>query len=117
MNTAPTGLGEGRRWRIPRALPWADGFCPFGAQGGRQHSFAFVPLFACPDPPPLGCAGTPVMTENYMNFTDDACMSTFTNHQIARMHYVLERSPRRRGLPNSPGLGRLLSAAASARGR
>lgn len=62
-------------------------------------------LHGCPSPPPPGCDGTPVMVENYMNYTDDACMNTFTNDQIARIHYVLENSPRRRTLTSSPGLG------------
>lgn len=63
------------------------------------------PVFYCTDPPPPGCDGTPIMVENYMNWTADACMSTFTNDQIARIRHVLEHSARRRGLPTSPGLG------------
>lgn len=59
----------------------------------------------CPSTPPLGCDGTPVMIENYMNFSFDRCMNTFTNDQIARMRYVLENSPRRTSLVTSPGLG------------
>lgn len=64
------------------------------------------PVTSCASPPPPGCKGTPVMVENYMNWTSDRCMNTFTNDQIARMRYVLENSPRRKGLPTSPGLGR-----------
>jgi hypothetical protein len=62
------------------------------------------PVLGCPSSPPPGCDGEPVMVENYMNYTFDACMNTFTNDQIERIHYVLENSPRRRELPESPGL-------------
>lgn len=56
------------------------------------------PVRGCPATPPPSCDGRPIMIENYMNWTSDGCMSTFTNDQIARMHYVLENSPRRRTL-------------------
>lgn len=63
-----------------------------------------APVTWCPSPAPLACNGQPVMVENYMNYTTDACMSTFTNDQISRIRYVLEHSPRRRELSTSPGL-------------
>jgi len=38
-----------------------------------------------------GCTNpVPRMYQNYMDYTDDACYSMFTNGQVARMHYVLE---------------------------
>lgn len=64
-----------------------------------------APVRGCPATPPPACDGRPIMIENYMNWTTDECMNTFTNDQIARMHYVLETSPWRRELPESPGLG------------
>lgn len=84
--------------------PWAGGSCesddfcadtpPVGA-----------PVTGCPSPPPPGCDGRPVQVGNYMNYTSDRCMNLFTRDQVLRMHHVLERSPRRRGLATSPGLG------------
>lgn len=58
----------------------------------------------CPAEPPPACDGQPVMIENYMNYTFDRCMNIFTNDQIARMHHVLQNSPRRKTLLDSPGL-------------
>lgn len=41
-----------------------------------------------------GCAGFPnppgKQYQNYMDYTDDACYSMFTNTQVERMHWVLE---------------------------
>lgn len=43
------------------------------------------------------------MIENYMDYTDDACLNVFTQDQKARMQAVLENSPRRMTLPTSDG--------------
>jgi PKD repeat protein len=45
--------------------------------------------------------GTEDMIENYMDYTDDDCMNTFTQDQKARMITVLTNSPRRKELMNS----------------
>jgi hypothetical protein len=38
-----------------------------------------------------GCSpSVPAMFQDYMDYTDDACYSMFTNGQVARMHYVIE---------------------------
>jgi len=58
----------------------------------------------CPATPPTACDGTDVMMENFMNYTPDRCMNVFTHDQIERMHHVLENSPRRKSLTESPGL-------------
>jgi hypothetical protein len=42
------------------------------------------------------------MTENYMDYTNDTCLNTFTLDQKNRVQAVLQNSPRRVELPNSP---------------
>lgn len=58
-----------------------------------------APVLLCPDNP-RGCDG-PAMSQNFMDFTDDACMNLFTACQAARMRQTLTLSPRRRELINS----------------
>ena len=69
----------------------------------------------CADTPPqdastAGCPGTgaannclvapgPKMFENYMDYTDDGCVNTFTADQVARIQAVMMNSPRRVSLP------------------
>jgi PKD repeat protein len=66
----------------------------------------------CADTPPsdasnFGCPVTHVscgnvdMVQNYMDYTDDACMNIFTADQKARMIAVMQNSPRRLTLPTS----------------
>ena len=43
------------------------------------------------------------MYENYMYYTADACMNTFTKQQVERMLVVLENAPRRLSLLSSVG--------------
>lgn len=52
-----------------------------------------------------GCTGETIMIGNYMNYSDDDIMNIFTQDQIARMRYVLDRHPGRKALLTSPGLG------------
>ncbi len=61
------------------------------------------PIISCV--PRVGCSGLPTQTANYMTFADDGCMNLFTEGQVERMREVIETSPRRMGLPTSPGLG------------
>lgn len=56
----------------------------------------------CPTHPRVSCSSND-MFQNYMDYTDDACMNIFTQGQIARMVVVLENSPRRFSLLNSDG--------------
>lgn len=47
----------------------------------------------------LSCDGiTPAMVQNYMDYSDDACMNIFTKGQKARILAVMELSPRRKTL-------------------
>jgi hypothetical protein len=50
------------------------------------------------------CNSKAPMFQNYMDYTDDACMNLFTQGQIGRMVTVLENSPRRKSLLTSHGL-------------
>lgn len=64
-----------------------------------------APVMGCSSGLLSECNGQPVMIGNYMNYTCDSKMNIFTKDQIERMHHVLENSPRRKSLVNSPGLG------------
>lgn len=66
---------------------------PFGTDG-------------CPSVRPAACDSRPAMIENYMDYSYDVCMNIFTRDQIARMHVVLENSPRRKSLLTSPAIDR-----------
>lgn len=48
--------------------------------------------FGCPN---ITNCGTQDMVENYMDYTNDACMNTFTADQVTRMQTVMASSPRR----------------------
>ncbi len=60
------------------------------------------------------CTGND-MVENYMDYTNDACMNTFTAGQKARITAVMTNSPRRKELSTStvanPGTTKTLDAA------
>ncbi len=54
--------------------------------------------YGCPNT--TSCGSTD-MVENYMDYTDDYCMNTFTNDQKARMQVVMSSSIRRASLASS----------------
>jgi hypothetical protein len=62
--------------------------------------------YGCPSDKPVACDGRPAMIENYMDYSYDRCMNIFTQDQVARMHIVLEGSPRRKSLHTSPAIDR-----------
>ncbi len=82
---------------------WGGGDCVFNDYCEDTPPVA-GPVGGCPAAFPSGCNGQAAMIGNYMNYTYDRCMNIFTKDQIARMHYVLENSPRRKSLVNSAGL-------------
>ncbi len=109
FGAAPHGLGRTLTHEMGHYLGllhlWGDGTCENNDFCSDTPPVASA-VWGCSSSPVLGCDGRPAMVENYMSYADDACMNVFTNDQIARMRYVLERSPRRRGLGASPGLER-----------
>lgn len=56
----------------------------------------------CPSHPRSSC-GSVDMFQNYMDYTDDACMNIFTLGQVDRMQTVLDFAPRRTSLLNAIG--------------
>lgn len=60
-------------------------------------------LMACPTHPMADNCSQVVMFQNYLDYTNDACMNIFTEGQVSRMSIVLENSPRRNSLLSSPG--------------
>ncbi len=101
-STAPYNLGRTATHEIGHWLGlrhiWGDGGCGVGDY--------------CADTPEsddanYGCntnhisCGTTDMVQNYMDYTDDACMNLFTKDQVDRFEAVLENSPRRVDLLSS----------------
>jgi hypothetical protein len=58
----------------------------------------------CPSHPRTDTCGEVIMFQNFMDYSDDDCMNLFTQGQVDRMITVLENSPRRNSLLNSPAL-------------
>jgi PKD repeat protein len=74
---------------------WGDGVCAddFVADTPTQNG----PSSGCPNS--LACnSATPAMVQNYMDYSNDACMNIFTEGQKLRMRAVMDVSPRRNSL-------------------
>jgi len=68
---------------------WGDGDCSRD-DGIDDTPLQDGPTFGCPEPAPMACDGTtPVMVNNFMNYSDDACTSNFTQGQIDRMQATI----------------------------
>ena len=65
-------------------------------QGGQTEG--------CPSHPRSDSCSDVVMFQNFLDYSDDACMNLFTVGQVNRMATVIENSPRRASLLTSPGL-------------
>ena len=57
----------------------------------------------CPTHPRITCDVTS-MFQNYLDYTNDACMNLFTIGQVSRMEVIIGNSPRRATLTTSHGL-------------
>lgn len=85
---------------------WGDATCgtDYVDDTPTQHS----ETTSCPTHPVTSTCGSPIikMFQNYLDYTNDACMNLFTQGQIARMEFVLNDPtiPRRNSLLSSPGL-------------
>jgi PKD repeat protein len=97
---APYNLGrtlshETGHWLGLRHI-WGDGICAddFVSDTPTQKQASS----GCPNTT-LSCDNsTLAMVQNYMDYSNDACMNIFTNGQKARMLAVLELSPRRKSV-------------------
>ncbi len=95
-NRGRTATHEVGHWLGLRHI-WGDGncsaddFCADTPNSG-QPNYNCVAVTSC---------GSPDMIENYMDYSQDACMNIFTQCQKGRMRTVMDNSPRRRELLSS----------------
>jgi len=86
---------------------WGDGGCTVDDYCGDTPA-SDAANYGCPTTH-VSC-GSVDMVQNYMDYTDDACMNIFTADQRIRMRTVMENSPRRSNLRTSPACLPLNSA-------
>lgn len=72
-----------------------DDFCADTPNAGKPHFGCETGADTCPTDPNND------MVENYMDYSDDACMHTFTADQVTRILAVMANSPRRVNLLTS----------------
>ena len=66
---------------------WGDGNC--GNDQVEDTPIQNTENYGCPSHPSPTCSNSGDMFQNYMDYTDDACMNLFTNGQKDRMHATL----------------------------
>jgi PKD repeat protein len=98
FNGGRTASHEVGHWLGLRHI-WGDGNCSVDdfcadTPTSRQPNYNCVAVNSCN-------TASGDMIQNYMDYTNDACMNIFTNCQKGRMRTVLNNSPRRRELLNS----------------
>jgi len=81
---------------------WGDGGCE-ADDFCKDTPPVSGPNYGCA-PTFTSCEGGPVMTQNFMDYTDDNCMNLFTEEQKLRMRTVIKNSPRRQSLIRSRAL-------------
>ncbi len=85
---------------------WGDQLC--GTDYVDDTPQQRTETIGCPAHPSATTCTTTVnkMFQNYLDYTDDACMNLFTQGQVLRMQLILDNPavPRRNSLLNSPGL-------------
>jgi hypothetical protein len=101
FNKGRTGTHEVGHWLNLRHI-WGDGGCSVDD---------FVSDTPASDSPNYGCnlstvkCGSLDMVQNYMDYTDDACMNLYTFGQKARMRALFAAGGARASLLNSQGCG------------
>lgn len=108
--TYVTGYDKGRtsshevgHWLGLRHI-WGDGdcsvddFCEDTPNAGHKNEGCLTGVDSCPESPGLD------MVENYMDYSEDACMNIFTANQKTRMVTVMNNSIRRASLKSSDAL-------------
>lgn len=98
FNKGRTATHEVGHWLGLRHI-WGDGPCGVDDFVGDTPESA-GPHFGCQSGA-TDCRGSVAMIQNYMDYSDDACMNLFTKEQKARMRLVLRNSPRRGSLLDS----------------
>ena len=81
---------------------WGDGGCSSDDYVNDTPASDQDYSGVCPTSEHISC-GSNDMFENFLNYTNDACMNIFTKEQIIRMETILEYAPRRASLVNSLG--------------
>lgn len=97
FNLGRTGTHEVGHWLNLRHI-WGDGNCNVD-DGVSDTPTSDAPNYSCPIGH-VSCSTTD-MVQNYMDYTDDACMNLFTSGQKSRMRALFEPGGFRASLLNS----------------
>jgi hypothetical protein len=100
FNKGRTMTHEVGHWLGLRHI-WGDSAC--GTDYCADTPVHHKENYGCPQPIPLSCDPIPVpeMIQNYMDYTDDACMNIFTQNQKDRITAIINNSARRSSLKTS----------------